>query len=61
VAFCYHREGNDTKVIEFTSKVIERTPYISDIQVMIKALTRRGLCYLSSEKYKKAADDLSRV
>lgn len=34
---------------------------MNDIQILIKALTRRGLCYNTAEKYKLAADDLARV
>jgi len=61
LAFCYQREGNDKASIEFATKVVDRTPYLNDIQLLIKALTRRGNCYITAEKYKLAADDLARV
>jgi tetratricopeptide (TPR) repeat protein len=61
LAFCYQREGNDKSSIEFATKVVDRTPYLNDIQLLIKALTRRGNCYITAEKYKLAADDLARV
>jgi hypothetical protein len=47
--------------VDYCTKVIDRAPYIKDIQVMIKARLRRGAAYESCEKYKKAADDLMYV
>lgn len=61
IAFAYGKDNIDTKQIEYCSKVIDRAPYIKDIQVMIKARLRRGLAYESKENYKKAADDLMYV
>ena len=59
IGYCYHRDNQDKKVVEFTSKVIERAAYVTDVLVLIKALTRRGLAYQTMEKYKPSADDFS--
>jgi len=47
--------------IEYCTKVIDRSLYIEDINVLIKAFLRRGLAYENTEKYKKAINDLLRV
>ena len=61
IAFCYGRQEDDRKQIDFTSKVIERAPYLTDINVLLKAYLRRGLAYEHVEKYKLAINDLTRV
>jgi hypothetical protein len=47
--------------IEFCTKVIDRSLYIEDINVLIKAYLRRGLAFETTEKYRKAINDLLRV
>ena len=61
IAFAYGRDENEKMQIEFCTKTIDRSPYIQDIGILIKAYLRRGLAYESSEKYKKAANDLKMV
>lgn len=61
IAFCYGKDQHDRLQIEFCTKVIDRSPYIEDINVLIKAYLRRGLAYESTEKYKLAVNDLYRV
>ena len=41
--------------------VIDRSLYLDDINVLVKAYLRRGLAYEHMEKYKPAVNDLSRV
>jgi tetratricopeptide (TPR) repeat protein len=61
ISFCYSKDQHDRMQIEFCTKVIDRSPYIEDINVLIKAYLRRGLALESIEKYKKAVNDLVRV
>lgn len=61
IAFCFGKDQQDRLQIEFCTKVIDRSPYIEDINVLIKAYLRRGLAYESTEKYKLAVNDLYRV
>ena len=61
IAYCYHRDNQDQKVIEFTTKVVDRAPYLADIHVLNKAYTRRGLAHQSLEKYEMSADDFSQA
>jgi tetratricopeptide (TPR) repeat protein len=49
------------KEIEFCSKVIERAPYINDIQVLAQAYLGRGYGYEILEKFKEAKEDMTRV
>jgi len=41
--------------------VIDRSLYIDDVNVLIKAYLRRGLSYEQTERYKLAVNDLMRV
>lgn len=41
--------------------VIDRSLYLDDINVLVKAYLRRGLAYEHMEKYKPAVNDLTRV
>lgn len=61
IAFAYGRDENEKMQIEFCTKTIDRSPYIQDIGILIKAYLRRGLAYEHNEKYKKAANDLKMV
>lgn len=61
IAFCYGKDQHDRNQIEFSTKVLERSPYIEDVNMLIKAYLRRGLAYESTEKYKLAINDLMRV
>ena len=61
IAFCYGKDKHDKQQIEYCTKVISRALYIDDANVLIKAYLRRGLAYEHSEKFKLAANDLTRV
>lgn len=41
--------------------MIDRSLYLDDVSVLTKAYLRRGLAYEHSERYKLAANDLTRV
>jgi hypothetical protein len=41
--------------------VLDRSLYLEDINVLVKAYLRRGLAYEHMEKYKLAVHDLTRV
>lgn len=45
IAYAYGRDSNEKMQIEFCSKTIDRSPYIKDIGILIKAYLRRGLAY----------------
>lgn len=47
--------------VEYTTKVIEHSKYITDKNVVIKAFLRRGLAYESMEKYLQAKEDMISV
>ena len=47
--------------IEYCTKVLDRSPYIEDVNMLVKAYLRRGLAYEATEKYKAAINDLTRV
>ena len=61
IAFCFGKDDQDRQQIDWCTKVIERSPYVDDINILIKAYLRRGLAYESIEKYKLAVNDLVRV
>ena len=61
IAFCYGKDQHDKAQITYCTKVIDRSLYISDINMLIKAYLRRGLAYENTEKYKLAVNDLTRV
>jgi tetratricopeptide (TPR) repeat protein len=61
VVMCYDKDLNEKKMIEYASKTIERAPYLTDINILLKAYLRRGMAYYGSEKYQATADDLNRV
>lgn len=61
IAFCYGKDQHDKHQIDFCSKVLDRSLYIEDVNVLIKAYLRRGLAYESIERYKPAVNDLMRV
>ena len=61
MAACYKQSQHNKKEIEYCTKVIERTPYISDMNMLSKAYFRRGLSYESLEKLKLAKEDMQRV
>ena len=61
IAFCYGKDAQDRKQIEFCTKVVDRSLFITDLNVLIKAYLRRGLAYEAIEKYKPAVNDLVRV
>ena len=41
--------------------MLDKSLYIEDVNMLIKAYLRRGLAYEATEKYKAAINDLSRV
>ena len=41
--------------------MLDRSLYIDDVNILIKAYLRRGLAYETVEKYKAAINDLTRV
>ena len=51
MAACSRKELNSKAEIEFSTKVIDLTEYISDRSVLLKAFLRRGLAYEQIEKY----------
>ena len=61
LAACYKKELNSKKEVEYTSKVIERGPHISDASVLLKAYLRRGLAYEELEKFLQAREDMLSV
>mmetsp|Transcript_8207 Transcript_8207/g.11362 ORF Transcript_8207/g.11362 Transcript_8207/m.11362 type:complete len:272 (-) Transcript_8207:955-1770(-) len=61
IAFCYGKDQQDKMQIDFCSKVLDRSLYIDDVNMLIKAYLRRGLAYESTEKFKNAIIDLMRV
>jgi tetratricopeptide (TPR) repeat protein len=61
IAFCYGKDKQDKQQIEYCSKVIDRSLYIDDVSILTKAYLRRGLAYEHCEKFKLAANDLTRV
>lgn len=61
IAFCYGKDQHDKAQVDFSTKVIDRALYLDDINVLIKAYTRRGLAYENLEKFKLAVNDLTRV
>ena len=61
IAFCYGKEMQDRSQIDYCTKVLDRSLYIEDVNMLIKAYLRRGLAYESTEKYKAAINDLTRV
>ena len=61
IAFCYGKDQHDKLQIEYCSMVIDRSLYLDDINVLVKAYLRRGLAYEHMEKYKLAVNDLTRV
>ena len=61
IAFCYGKDQHDRMQVEFCTKVIDRSLYIEDVNMLIKAYLRRGCSYEALEKYKLAVNDLTRV
>lgn len=61
IAFCYGKDQHDKLQIEYSTMVIDRSLYLDDINVLVKAYLRRGLAYEHMEKYKPAVHDLIRV
>ena len=61
IAFCYGKDQQDRQQIDYCTKVIDRSLYIEDVNVLTKAYLRRGLAYESTEKFKLAVNDLVRV
>jgi tetratricopeptide (TPR) repeat protein len=61
IAACAKKELNSKMEIEYTTKVIERSKYITDKNVVLKAFLRRGLAYESMEKYLLAKEDMISV
>ena len=61
ISFCYGKDQHEKMQIEFCTKVIDRSLYIEDINVLTKAYLRRGLAFEAIERYKKAVNDLVRV
>lgn len=61
IAFCYGKDSQDRMQIEYCTKVLDRSLYIEDVNMLIKAYLRRGLAYEATEKYKAAINDLTRV
>ena len=41
--------------------MLERSGYVDDVNMLIKAYLRRGVAYENTEKYKLAVNDLVRV
>ena len=52
IAFCYGKDQHDKLQIEYRTKVIDRSLYIDDVNLIVKAYLRRGLAYEATERYK---------
>ena len=50
MAHCYKQGQHTKKEIEYYGKVIERSPYITDLNMLAKAYIRRGYAYENNEK-----------
>lgn len=61
LAACCKKELNSKLEIEYTAKVIERGPYLTDASVLLKAYLRRGLAYEQLEKFLQAKEDMLSV
>lgn len=61
IANCYSKDMFDKQVIDYSTKVIDRALYLTDVSLLTKAFIRRGLAYEKLEKYKLAVNDLTRV
>lgn len=61
IAFCYGKDQQERAQIEYSTKVIDRSLYIDNVDMLIKAYLRRGLAYEQTEKFKLAVNDLTRV
>ena len=51
LAACCKKELNSKSEVEYTTKVIDRSRFISDRSILLKAYLRRGLAYEAMEKY----------
>jgi hypothetical protein len=45
IAFCYGKDQHDKMQIEYSTMVIDRSLFLDDINVLVKAYLRRGLAY----------------
>ena len=45
IAFCYGKDQQERAQIEYSTKVIDRSLYIDNVDMLIKAYLRRGLAY----------------
>jgi len=61
MAACFKQGQHSKKEIEYCSKVVERSPYITDLNMLAKAFLRRGFAYESLEKLAEAKDDFMSV
>lgn len=61
MAACAKKELNSKMEVEYTSKVVELSPYLSEVNVILKAFLRRGLAYEQMEKYLQAKEDMLSV
>ena len=61
IAFCYGKDQQERAQIEYSTKVIDRSLYIDNVDMLVKAYLRRGLAYEQTEKFKLAVNDLTRV
>jgi len=61
MAACSKKELNSKMEVEYTTKVIELAPCVSEVNVILKAFLRRGLAYEQMEKYLQAKEDMLSV
>jgi len=61
IAACCKKELNSKMEVEYTTKVIEMTEYLTDKNVILKAFLRRGLAYETLEKFLQAKEDMLTV
>lgn len=61
MAACFKQGQHSKKEIEYCTKVVERSPYISDLTMLAKAYLRRAYAYDNLEKYQEAREDLMSV
>jgi hypothetical protein len=47
--------------VSYSSKVIDRAPYITDMGILAKAYLRRGMALETLEKYAEAKEDFLSV
>lgn len=61
VAASYRQGQHSKKEVEYCTKVIDRAPYVQNMEILAKAYQRRGYALETLEKFKEAKEDMTRV